>query len=209
MKVECVLFDLDGVLVNACEWHYDALNCALRDVCDMEILRHDHETKYNGLPTKIKLKMLGIDSSLIGEISRLKQNYTMEIIQRNAKVMDEKRDLHQYLKRHGIKVACVTNSIRMTAMEMLVRTGQMEYMDILVTNEDVENNKPSPDCYNYAIEKLGVDPSACICVEDSPKGLQAAINSRSKNVWSVANSSEVTLESYRRFIYENTNSNGR
>ena len=200
MKVECVLFDLDGVLVNACDWHYDALNCALRDVCDMEISRHDHETKYNGLPTKIKLKILGIDSSLVGEISRLKQNYTMEIIQRNAKVMNEKRDLHQYLKNTDIKIACVTNSIRMTAMEMLVRTGQMEYMDILVTNEDVKNNKPSPDCYNYAIEKLEVDPSVCICVEDSPQGLQAAINSRAKNVWSVVNSSEVTLESYRRFV---------
>ena len=206
--IESVLFDLDGVLVDACDWHYEALNQALLEIVGHQISRHDHETKYNGLPTNVKLRMLNIDQTLASRIGDLKQSLTLEAIEKNAKPMMEKRELHSYLKANGIKIACVTNSISVTARLMLEKTGQLEYMDLVVSNEDVKNNKPSPDCYNYAMEKLKVDPLKCLCVEDSPKGLQAAINSRANAVWQVKNPSEVNLEAYRRFVYEDSDTNG-
>jgi len=209
MNVSCVMFDLDGVLVDACDWHYDALNRALQDICSFEISRHDHETKYNGLPTNIKLKMLGTDESLANKICDLKQKYTMDCIQENATVMQEKILLHQYLKNQGIKIACVTNSIRMTATEMLARTGQLKYMDLLVSNEDVKHNKPSPDCYEYAMSVLRVDPASCVCVEDSPKGIQAAKTSSAAYVWEVKDTYDVTVNNYRRFVNEDSYTNGR
>ena len=58
MMNKAVLFDLDGVLVDACDWHYEALNRALKQVSNYEISREDHTTTYNGLPTKRKLQML-------------------------------------------------------------------------------------------------------------------------------------------------------
>lgn len=209
MTINCVMFDLDGVLVDACDWHYHALNRALIDVCSFEISRHDHETKYNGLPTNVKLKMLGIDDSLSTKINNLKQHYTMDCIRQNANIMHEKILLHQYLKNQGVKIACVTNSIRMTATEMLSRTGQLEYIDLLVSNEDVKNNKPSPDCYEYAMRSLNVYPSCSVCVEDSPKGIQAARSSSAAYVWEVRDTYDVTVENYRRFIDENSHTNGR
>lgn len=208
MKYEAVLFDLDGVLVDACDWHYEALNQALMQIVGYQISRHDHETKYNGLPTNVKLRMLNIDEPFASRIGELKQSLTVETIHRNARPMLEKQELHKHLKNTGIKIACVTNSISATARLMLEKTGQLQYMDLIVANEDVKNNKPSPDCYNYAIEKLKVDPNKCICVEDSPKGIQAAINSRANAVWQVKNPSEVTLESYRRFVHEDFNTDG-
>lgn len=209
MKYEAVLFDLDGVLVDACDWHYEALNQALMQIVGYQISRHDHETKYNGLPTNVKLRMLNIDEPFASRIGELKQLLTVETIHRNARLMLEKQELHKHLKKTGIKIACVTNSISATARLMLEKTGQLQYMDLVVANEDVKNNKPSPDCYNYAIEKLKVDPNKCICVEDSPKGIQAAINSRANAVWQVKNPSEVTLESYRRFVHEDFDTDGR
>lgn len=209
MKYEAVLFDLDGVLVDACDWHYEALNQALMQIIGYQISRHDHETKYNGLPTNVKLRMLNIDEPIASRIGELKQSLTVETIHRNARPMLEKQELHKYLKNTGVKIACVTNSISATARLMLEKTGQLEYMDLIVANEDVKNNKPSPDCYNYAIEKLKVDPTKCMCVEDSPKGIQAAINSRANTVWQVKNPSEVTLETYRRFVHEDFNTDGR
>lgn len=209
MTINCVMFDLDGVLVDACDWHYHALNRALIDVCSFEISRQDHETKYNGLPTNVKLKMLGIDDSLSNKINSLKQNYTMDCIRQNANIMHEKILLHHYLKNQGVRIACVTNSIRMTATEMLSRTGQLEYIDLLVSNEDVKNNKPSPDCYEYAMRSLNVDSSCCVCVEDSPKGIQAARSSSAAYVWEVRDTYDVTVENYRRFIDENSHTNGR
>ena len=204
IKPEAVLFDLDGVLVDACEWHYNALNMALSDY-KLPIIDYDtHITKYNGLPTKVKLQMLGISNSLLEKINNDKQKYTLEIIKNSANIMEEKIKLHEFLKKSNIKIVCVTNSIHETAKEMLIATGQMPYIDLLVTNEIVSKNKPYPDCYNYAIEFLKLDPFLTICVEDSPKGIEAAKNSMANYLWVVNNSSEVTLDNYYSFI-KNTN----
>jgi HAD superfamily hydrolase (TIGR01509 family) len=202
MKVDAVLFDLDGVLVDACDWHYHALNDALLDAGHSQITKSDHISKYNGLPTRVKLKMLGISDNDAERINATKQQYTLSAIKKNAKLMAEKVELHSYLKKKGIKIACVTNSIKETAEEMLRSTGQIDYIDLLVTNEMVVNNKPSPDCYDLAVEELKVDPRLCICVEDSPKGILAARSSRISNLWIVPNPSHVNVSNFKVFIEE-------
>jgi len=200
MVNNCVLFDLDGVLVDACDWHYMALNEAMREIVGFEISREEHIAKYNGLPTAVKLRMIGIEAPTACRIEALKQMKTLEIIADNAKIMPEKQELHSYLKSNGVKIACVTNSIYLTAAEMLRRTGQFEFMDLIVSNADVKKNKPHPDCYDFAVKSLGVDPIACLCVEDSPKGIDAAKASCVPNLWVVSNSSDVTLENYKEIV---------
>jgi len=81
---------------------------------------------------------------------------------------------------------------------MLKSTGQFEYFDIIVTNEDVKKNKPYPDCYNFAVEKLNVDPNYCIIVEDSEKGIESAKKSKvpNENIWVVDNSEVVNLKNF-------------
>lgn len=197
---KAVLFDLDGVLVDACDWHYEALNRALKEFGYPAISRGDHVKKYNGLPTKVKLRLLGIDSATAEKINNAKQQHTLETIREKAKPMLEKIELHAFLMSRGIKIACVTNSIRETALKMLEYTGQMEYISLLVTNEDVANNKPSPDCYNLAVEKLGVDRKFCVCVEDSPKGIEAAKASGIGNLWCVPGTEEVNKRNFCAFM---------
>jgi beta-phosphoglucomutase len=206
--IEAILFDLDGVLVDACEWHYEALNKALKDIVGIEISIEDHLTKYNGLPTKVKLKAMGIPDSEAKKVWRLKQDLTIETIKENAKISKEKIELHSFLKENNIKICCVTNSIRETAELMLKSTGQLEFMDMVITNEDVENNKPSPDCYNLAVKELNINPEKAIIVEDSPKGIQSGVLSTVNCIWKVSNSKDVTLNNYRRFVNENFNTNG-
>jgi len=46
--VEAIFFDLDGVLVDACDWHYHSLNEALQDVVGYDISRERHENEFNG-----------------------------------------------------------------------------------------------------------------------------------------------------------------
>lgn len=188
-----VMFDLDGVLVDACEWHYESLNAALKEFDLNEISREDHLSTFNGLPTKVKLSMLGIDEETASKINRMKQDKTLEIIRSTAKPDAEKILMLSQLKREGIKVACVTNSIRKTAVAMLEATGQMPFIDLLVSNEDVQRNKPFPDCYDLAMEKLGVEPHRSLCVEDSPKGFEAAWNCKADYVWKVNGPHEVCL----------------
>ena len=210
MNTQAVLFDLDGVLVDACDWHYLSLNRALEEVVGFSISREDHITTYNGLPTKVKLKILGLNEEQSEKIWQLKQDYTFDTIKNNGTVHEEKLELLEHLKNQAIKIACVTNSIQMTTFEMLKTTGQFHYFNMIVTNEDVENNKPYPDCYNLAVNNLDIKPSKCIIVEDSPLGLQSAQSSvvPNSNIWNVENSTEVTLKNFRRFINENIDTYG-
>jgi HAD superfamily hydrolase (TIGR01509 family) len=200
MKIEAVLFDLDGVLVDACDWHYEALNIALKEFGFDIINKQDHLAIFNGLPTKIKLEILKIPDEFKDIINKQKQKYTIDIIKNNAKIMPEKIELHEYLKTQNIKIACVTNSIEETAKKMLTYTGQIAYIDLLISNENIKRNKPYPDCYNLAIDRLEVNPLNVICVEDSPKGIEAAMNSNANNCWIVSNTEDVTKNNYCNYL---------
>lgn len=191
---KAVLFDLDGVLVDACDWHYEALNRALAEVAGYEISRHDHETTYNGLPTKVKLKSLAdqgfIQESQMEKISDLKQELTMSVIEDLCKVDLTKIQLMRKLTQEGFKIACVTNSIRKTACMMLQKSGIYDYMDCIISNEDISNAKPHPEGYIKALVLLNCLPEDAIIVEDSPKGIQSA-NMTGAKVVEVANATEV------------------
>jgi beta-phosphoglucomutase len=86
--IKAVIFDMDGVLIEAKDWHYEALNKALR-LFGMEISRYNHLVTYDGLPTRKKLEMLskeqGLPIQLHEFINQMKQQYTMELIQSQCK----------------------------------------------------------------------------------------------------------------------------
>ncbi len=81
--IKAVIFDMDGVLIDAKDWHYEALNRALR-LFGMEISRSDHLTTFDGLPTRRKLEMLTVTENLPEGLHRflndLKQVYTLELV---------------------------------------------------------------------------------------------------------------------------------
>ena len=114
-QIKAVLFDMDGVLVEAKDWHYEAFNRALA-VFGMSISRSEHLSQYDGLPTKMKLKMLtekkGLPSELHKFLNDLKQSYTAEIITTNCRpvfnVEFALSRLHaEGYKIGGYKVNCV------------------------------------------------------------------------------------------------------
>lgn len=211
-NLKLVIFDMDGVLVDACDWHKIALNEALKEVSGYEIPLEDHYKKYNGLPTKVKLNMLikegHVQESDLESIYEMKQLKTVDIIKRESVVKEEKIELMEWLHNSQINVACFTNSIRMTAQLMLERAGVYEHLDLLVTNQDVSSPKPNPEGYIKALKHFNCSPKDAIIVEDSPKGLEAAEKSGA-NILKVENATFVTTNTVKRYIDENFNSNGR
>ncbi len=198
--IECVLFDLDGVLVDACEWHYDALNQALKQVAGTSITREEHVTTFNGLPTNEKLKILTAQKRLDPELHKLvwerKQDLTENVIENSAQKDDLKIGLLVGLAELGIKVGCVTNSIRKTATMMLELTGQISFIENLLTNEDVEIPKPNCEGYEKAMSIFKVEPSKTLIVEDSEKGFQAAKSSNA-HVLRVSGPQDVNFENIK------------
>lgn len=206
MSIRAVLYDLDGVLVDACEWHYEALNRALWDVAGVKIEREEHETIYNGLPTKRKLQSLvdigRIQASDVDKISSLKQTYTTDTINQLARPDPVKIELHEFVTQYvGIPIVCVTNSIRSTAKLMLERTGQLRYMNFVVSNEDVRYPKPRAEGYITSMVRLSVLPHQALIIEDSDTGIHAAIESCA-NLVRVQNATQVTKESIARYLKE-------
>jgi beta-phosphoglucomutase len=200
MTNKAVLFDLDGVLVDACDWHYEALNRALKQVANYEISREDHMSTYNGLPTKRKLKSLAdlaiIREADIEKISDLKQDLTVGVIEDFCSESVSKIALMKTIKAAGYKIGCVTNSIRRTAGLMLIKTGIMDFFDVVITNEQCANNKPHPEPYITALVQLNALPHDSIIVEDSPKGLEAARLTGCR-VLEVKNATEVTKDLFK------------
>lgn len=192
-----VLFDLDGVLVDACEWHYEALNRALKQVCGYEISREEHESTFNALTSHQKLQILSdrgdIDIMLSGKVWQLKQDLTIRVIKEKAEPDELKIKLLCWLREHGYKIGCVTNSVKQSARLMLELTGQLEYLDILVTNSDVIHPKPAAEAYIKAMVHLSLEPKDVLIVEDTDKGAQAAA-AACADCMRVKNGTEVTLE---------------
>lgn len=201
--IVAVIFDLDGVLVDACDWHYQALNMALREVACTEISEQEHITTYNGLPTKTKLSILTSEGKVSrkqwDDIYRMKQEFTEHVIEQNVVPMPEKIELHKKLHIKGVAIGCVTNAIRRSTEMMLELSGQEEFMDVIISNQDVKRPKPHPEGYIKAMVLLQSPPENTLIVEDSPKGLQAA-QATGALVVQVRDATEVTWGLLKEYV---------
>jgi HAD superfamily hydrolase (TIGR01509 family) len=192
MKTKLVIFDLDGVLVEAKNIHFDALNEALGE--EYAISWTEHLSTYDGLKTNQKLEMLterkGLPTELHKQVWDKKQSITLQML-KELKPNQTLQSVMNALVEDGYKIAVCSNSIRKTVLTVLSKLGIMEFMDYIISNEDVQNSKPHPEMYWRAISKMGCLPSETLIVEDSPYGLLAASRSNA-HILRVKNPHEVT-----------------
>jgi HAD superfamily hydrolase (TIGR01509 family) len=201
--IKLIIFDLDGVLVDAREIHYNSLNEALKVIDKKYVIqRQEHLSTYDGLSTTKKLNILTkkkeLPLHLHDKIWKLKQEKTYQIIDKFN--TDERIcNILEKFKKEGYVIACATNSIRDTAKLQLIRRGFFDYIDFLYTNQDVNKPKPSSEIYLKCMLRANVDPHETIIIEDSHYGRKAALNSGGY-LCPVKNSSEVTYERIKTMI---------
>jgi HAD superfamily hydrolase (TIGR01509 family) len=181
MQNKLVIFDLDGVLIESRELHYEALNEALRKVGNQYVItREEHLSVYDGLNTTKKLEMLserkGLDRKHFNQIWKDKQEATFGLI-RDFPLDKGLRDLMLKLKQNDIKIAIASNSIRETIKLALLSIGVMDLVDYYVSNEDVKRTKPYPEMYWQCMTALNVLPKNTVIFEDSHIGRQGALDS--------------------------------
>lgn len=202
MKIKAIIFDMDGVLIDAKEWHYEALNKALQ-LFGLEISRYEHLRVFDGLPTKDKLEMLSLEKNLPKAlhsfINKMKQIYTIEMVHKFCKP----KFIHEFalskLKNEGYKLALCSNSIQNTIELMMQKAALASYLDFYLSNQDVKKAKPDPEIYIKAIEKLGLKPKEVMIVEDNFNGIKAARGSGAF-VMEVANVNEVNYANIKKHI---------
>jgi HAD superfamily hydrolase (TIGR01509 family) len=203
-KIKAVIFDMDGVLIDAKDWHYEALNQAL-ELFGYKISRYDHLVTFDGLPTRKKLEMLsmekGLPKGLHKFINHMKQIYTMEHVYMKCKPLFN----HQYalskLKTEGYGLALASNSVRITIDMMMEKADLQKYLDFTLSNQDVTKSKPDPEIYQTAIKRFNLKPEECLVVEDNPNGVKAALGSGA-NLLKVETVYDVTYQNIKNRIKE-------
>jgi HAD superfamily hydrolase (TIGR01509 family) len=199
-NIKLIIFDLDGVLVDIKNIHFDALNLALDN--KYKISHEEHICLYDGLKTKQKLHMLtnkkGLPINQHEYIWNKKQEYTLNLLN----TINPRKDLIytiKNLKQNGFKLAVCSNSIYNTIYRVLSKLEIINFFDLILSNEDVQNAKPHPEIYWKAISKLSCLPEETLIIEDSPYGLLAASRSNS-HVMRVKASNEVTYTNIINYI---------
>lgn len=194
-NINAVIFDLDGVIFDGVNMHFESLNEALASVDESIVVsEQEHDERFNGLPTKIKLQMLsiehGLDDSLLPVIHSRKQERFQSKIQ-NLTENVQITEVLKFLKEKNKKIGLASNSIRKTVDGVLEKMNITEYFDAVFSNEDVVHSKPSPEIYTRCMDALGATPEETLIIEDSFVGKTGAKLSGA-HVMPVADCSYVT-----------------
>lgn len=177
--IKLIIFDLDGVLVDAKEIHYKALNQALCSIDEKYIItRAEHLSTYDGLPTKKKLNVLtekkGLPLNKHDSVWNLKQTFTRSIIENELQPNKRLYEMLCSLKKCGYIICVASNSIRDSIETMLIKNGTIDLFSFYYSNQDVTQPKPSTEMYLRCMIDAHVDPVDTLIIEDSNVGRTAA-----------------------------------
>jgi len=175
--IKGVIFDMDGVLIDARDWHYLALNQAL-EIFGISINYERHLEEFDGLPTRTKLNILSKENNLPEIlhpiVNEIKQDRTLRLAAANCFPLPNIISAVSYLSHMNLKIGVATNSIRETTIAMLSYSQLIEYFDCIVTNSEIQEPKPHPEIYITACKQLGLKPAEVLVVEDNENGIKAA-----------------------------------
>jgi HAD superfamily hydrolase (TIGR01509 family) len=195
-RIDAILFDMDGVLIDARHLHYEALNDALAPF-GLEISHDAHLANFDGLSTRQKLSILsdtrGLPTGLHTLINELKQKFTLAKIQSHCRPVFQHRYLLSRLVKEGYRLALCSNSVRNTVDEMMQAADLDIFFDLTLSNEDIHLPKPHPDIYLEAAKRLNVQPDRCLVVEDNVNGIRSA-RAAGMHVLEVADPDAVTYD---------------
>jgi len=201
-KTRGVLFDLDGVLVDAPQWHREAFDEALKVVSCAPLTEDEYEKVFNGLSTKKKLEILASQGRVardqIAGIAELKQNFTTDLIMKNCKPIERIKDVVFWLYLNGFKTGVVTNCSKLSCHLMLKLSGLIGCWHTCITNEDVDGFiKPHPAPYFVGVRETCYSPELAMAIDDSHHGIASARAAHIGKIWHLTKFSDLTLKNLR------------
>jgi len=208
--IRAVCFDLDGVLVDAPDWHREAFNLALRDICSPVLSDEDHEANFNGLSTYKKLDILarrGNEDFKFPDIRKYfydkKQEFTRKLIGERCEPVTRVIDVVNYANSiFDNKTAVVTNCSRSTAEAMLEKSNLLHRFQFIITNEDVDGKiKPHPWPYLLAKNRLGFGNSnkSVLAIDDIDKGIISAVDAQMRT-WRLKKFEDLTVRNLMKVL---------
>ena len=176
--IKAVIFDLDGVVIDSEPIAYSILQ-ELAGAYGHSIPLKDYTTKYLGRTVAKGMEtMVNTFNLPISPDELLKKYFEKEKIktEEGIPLKPGARELLTFLKNNGYKIIVASSSTRARAEKILADNDVLKYFDDLIFGYEVPRGKPFPDIFIKACEKLGVEKTEAIVLEDSEAGIDAAFS---------------------------------
>jgi len=175
--LKAVLFDLDGTIIDS-EWFYYKGWKAVLEEYGIALDSHTWLTSFAGKTERqafvVLQEQFGFNEDAETFFERKKTRIAQQYTEEDVSLMPGVTELITYLHELGITMAVVTSSLRPVTEFNLTKHGLINYFETLVTRSDVTYPKPSPEPYELCVNRLGIDKSDCLVLEDSVTGATAA-----------------------------------
>ena len=176
MKIKGVIFDMDGVILDS-EKLYVRFWCEAGRFYGFP-MEEKHALSIRSMARPLASeKLRGIfGSSFDYDVVRSKRVELMDkyIEENGIEAKSGARQMLEYLKENGYKVALATATSYERTERYLKKLSLFEYFDEIVCAAMVKRGKPAPDIYIEAAKRLGLETSQCLALEDSLNGMKSA-----------------------------------
>jgi len=181
---EAVIFDFDGVIIDSELIHYKAC-CSVFSEIGLTLSRAEYFEKYLGLSDKQMFPEILDEKGYSATPDVTEQLISKKIEAYNGFINEVDRlpvikGLEEYIDyavQHFNKFAICTGSTKvevMTALKKMDHQKLTSCLTVIITAEDIQHGKPSPEGYLLTAKQLEVSPNKCLAIEDSPHGIKAA-----------------------------------
>jgi HAD superfamily hydrolase (TIGR01509 family) len=171
-----ILWDNDGVLVDTEQWYFQATQRALEEL-GVQLDEDTYQARMvRGASSWQLAAQAGIDPERIAAKRQERDAYyRAHLAQEAIEIPGVEHVLAKLASDSNMHMAIVTTSTRAHFDLIHRKTNVLRFMDFVLTREDYVSSKPDPECYLLALSRFGARADECLVVEDSQRGLQAAI----------------------------------
>lgn len=182
-KIEAVLFDLDGTIVDSM-WMWKDIDIeylgGLGEACPDDLQKSIEGMSFYETAVYFK-ERFNINDSIQG-IMESWNDMAFDKYQNEVPLKNGVLDFIKYLHENGYKMGVATSNSRRLALASLQSRGIFDYFGVILTGDECGKGKPEPDVYINTALALNVDPSRCLVFEDLPAGITAGARAGMKTV---------------------------
>jgi beta-phosphoglucomutase len=194
-----IIFDMDGVLVDAMPFHCKAIQTAAKQEVNIDVAQRDVYL-LEGMPGEDMVKELLRQKRYTGNIEELSNDDSDKLNFLAHRIHERKKKVFQQINASapingarevvsniGCKKALVSGAAKQEVDSIIDKYFGKDAFDVVVSGEDLEEGKPSPDPFRTALIKMGLTESDAIVVENAPLGVKAANNAKLKCIVTLNN----------------------
>ncbi len=173
---QAVIFDVDGVLVDSYQAHYDSWQLACREH-GLEMTQDQFVATFGRTSREIIVELWGDrfgTPQAVAALDDSKEAFFRDLLRRSFPAMDGAAELIQALHQAGFRLAVGSSGPPDNVNLVLEHLKSRACFGGVVTATDVKRGKPDPQVFLLAAERIGVAPARCVVIEDAPAGVAAA-----------------------------------